>query len=673
VPEMAVRPDGRDILIFLANVGKYVHGRPLFEGVNLSIHRGDRVGIVGPNGAGKSTLLGVMEGIVSCDEGEVSVEKRIRMGVLHQELAVGNDMPILEEVMDVSEDLRKIRSRLSDLEARLENLSEDEEDSTDLLEEHGRLQTEFERCDGYTLESRAFKVLAGLGFSPRDALRPWREFSGGWRMRVSLAKILLAEPDVLLLDEPTNHLDLESLLWVENYLSNFKGALLLISHDRAFLNRLVKRIIEVDRGKATAYSGNYDTYERTKTMQEEVLVASYKNQQEKIKKIQAFINQNRVKARTASRVQSRVKMLEKMEVVEPPQRAKTLKFRFPQPSPSGRRVVEITGLVKTYGDTPVYSGLDLHIDRGERIGLVGPNGAGKSTLMKIMAGVLEHDEGAVRYGHNVSVGYFAQHQSEALNSELTVLDEASSTMSGLAEQDVRNLLGAFLFSGDDVGKKVKVLSGGEKSRLALTRILLNPPNFLLMDEPTNHLDIPSCEVLEEGLKKYEGTLVLITHDRRLMNEVCTGILEIQSGTAEYYLGNYDDYRDKKNGWPTDFSEQDEEPSRSLPETAVVEAPRESKKERKRREAQARLVLFRKQAPLREALEDLEKRISEKEQRKKEIEESLSDTSLYSRKEALRDILAEVPTLEAEIKSLESRWEEVQSSLEEIERSIADFN
>ncbi len=408
-------------------------------------------------------------------------------------------------------------------------------------------------------------------------------------------------------------------------------------------------------------------------MQEEVVVASYKNQQEKIKKIQVFINQNRVKARTASRVQSRLKMLEKMEVVELPQKAKTLRFKFPQPTPSGRRVVEIRDLAKSYGETRVYGCLDLHIDRGERIGLVGPNGAGKSTLMKIMAGVTDHDGGTVRYGHNVNVGYFAQHQSEALNSELSVLEEASSTVSGLPEQEVRNLLGAFLFSGDDVNKKVKVLSGGEKSRLALTKILLNPSNFLLMDEPTNHLDIPSCEVLEDGLNKYEGTLVLITHDRRLMNEVCTGILEIQGGTAEYYLGNYDDYRDKKNGLTPDFSDGDGESTRTFIETTAPDGVRQSKKERKRREAQARLILFRKQAPLKEEIQDLEKRIAEKEERKREIEELLSDSSLYNRKEDLRVLLAEAPSLEADISSLEARWEELQASLEEMERSLAEYS
>ena len=373
-------------MIFLSNVAKFYNGKPLFEKVNISLHRGDRIGMVGPNGAGKSTLLGMMEGVITPDAGEISVEKRLRMGGLHQELIQGNDGPILEEVMNISDELRDIRERLSQLEREMAQLSEDSAGVETVVEEHGRLLHEFERFNGYTLEARALKVFQGLGFQPGDERRRWSEFSGGWRMRVALAKILLAEPDALLLDEPTNHLDLESLLWVEEYLANYKGALVLVSHDRAFLNKLVKRIIEVNRGKATVYTGSFDDYERNKELQEDVLEALYKNQQEKIKRIQKFIDQNRVKARTASRVQSRVKMLEKMERVELPPRPKTIKFNFPQPPPCGRRVLEITDLVKRFDSREVYNGFSFNVRSQDRIGLVGPNGAGKSTLLKIMAG-----------------------------------------------------------------------------------------------------------------------------------------------------------------------------------------------------------------------------------------------------------------------------------------------
>lgn len=659
-------------MIFLNNVAKFFNGKPLFQQVNISVHRGDRIGIVGPNGAGKSTILGMMEGVLSPDEGDVFIEKKIRMGVLHQELIHGNDGPILEEVMNVSDALRDTRQRLTCLEAEMETLRESSTVLQAMLEEHGRLLHEFERYDGYTLEARALKVLDGLGFRPGDEKRKWSEFSGGWRMRVALAKILLAEPDLLLLDEPTNHLDLDSLLWVENYLLAFKGALVLVSHDRAFLNRLVRRLIEVDRGKASIYTGNYDDYERSRFMQEEILIASFKNQQEKIKRIQKFIDQNRVKARTASRVQSRIKMLEKIELVELPRRTKTVKFKFPQPPSSGRRTLEIKDLVKRFGSTTVYDGFDFVIDRGERIGLVGPNGAGKSTLMKIMAGVLSPDRGTVSYGHMVKPGYFAQHQSESLHSELSVLEESQSASSGSSEQEVRSLLGAFLFSGDDVYKKVKVLSGGEKSRLALTRILLNPPNFLLMDEPTNHLDIPSCEILEDALKKFDGTLVLITHDRRIMNEICTGILEIEAGTSEYYLGNYDDYRSKKAQL-----ESEQEAIVPVRETSVRVLPddtrRESKKERKRREAQNRMVLSRRQAPIREEIGDVEKDLQMREVRRREIELIMSDPSVYGKREVLLPIIEEEAVLTREIKSLELRWDELQAELEEVEGGLAVTN
>jgi len=657
-------------VIFLANVAKFYNGKPLFGEASISVHRGDRIGIVGPNGAGKSTILGMMEGVIAPDEGEVTIEKRIRMGVLHQELIQGNDGPILEEVMNISDELRDIRERLQQLEEQMGRLSHQSADAESLVEEHGHLQHEFERYNGYTLEARALKVLQGLGFQPHDAHRRWSEFSGGWRMRVALAKILLAEPDVLLLDEPTNHLDLESLLWVEEYLGGFKGALVLVSHDRVFLNRLVNRVVEVDRGKVSIYTGNYDEYDRSRQMQEDITLAAYKNQQEKIKRIQKFIDQSRVKARTASRVQSRIKMLEKLDRVEPPARPKTVKFHFPQPPASGKRVVEIADLVKRFDNLTVYKGPSLAVDRGERMALVGPNGAGKSTLLKIMAGVLPYEAGSVKYGYSVKVGYFAQHQSETLNSDRTVLEEAYSVVSGIPEQEVRSLLGAFLFSGDDVHKKVKVLSGGEKSRLALTKILLSPPNFLLMDEPTNHLDIPSCEVLEEGLKKFTGTLVLITHDRRLMNAICTSILEINNGRTEHFIGNYDDYQYKKKlmseaAFP-DVPTQPELRARSESDSA---APKESRKDRKRREAQGRIILYKKQAPIRQEIEKIEKELQAKEVRKKEIEALMADAANYDNRELILDLCEEDPTLAKEIRELESRWEELHGQLEAIESSV----
>ena len=673
-------------LIFLTNVAKYYNGKPLFNNVNLSIHRGDRVGIVGPNGAGKSTILGMMESTVSVDEGEVSIEKRIRMGVLHQELIAGNDGPILDEVMNVSEDLKNVRIRLARVEREMEDLSETSESLDALVEEHGQLQLEFERYDGYTLEARALKVLQGLGFKQGDERRRWTEFSGGWRMRVALAKLLLAEPDALLLDEPTNHLDLDSLLWVEEYLAGFKGAMVVVSHDRAFLNRLVTRIVEVGRGKVTAFTGDYDEYERTRQMQDDVTLAAYKNQQEKIKRIQKFIDQNRVKARTASRAQSRLKMLDKIEKIEPPSRAKTIKFNFPQPPPSGRRVVEVENITKRYGDLTVYEDFSINVERGDRIGLVGPNGAGKSTLLKMIAGVVSPDEGTIKYGHMVKYGYFAQHQSESLTSDLSVLDEAHCVAPTATEQEIRSLLGTFLFSGDEVYKKVKVLSGGEKSRLALVKILLAPPNLLAMDEPTNHLDIPSCEVLEEGLKRFTGTLILITHDRRLMNAICTAILEIDHGIAEYYPGNYEDYQYKKKLMEKEALEEAEIlPDKKGREQAVEPTPtrtqdegddsatdlgsKESRKERKRREAQTRIALSKRQGPVREKIERVEQQLAQKEVRRKEIETVMSDPTNYQQKELIMPLLEENPVLEREIKELEAQWEELHLQLEEIEKSV----
>jgi ATP-binding cassette subfamily F protein 3 len=654
-------------LIFLRNVAKLFDGKPLFRDVSISVHRGDRIGIVGPNGAGKTTLLGIMDGIVTPDEGEVSIEKKIRTGVLRQELIEGIDRPILDEVMNISDELVQIRHRLLLMEERMGSLSEQSNDLESILEEHGRLQHEFETYGGYSLEAKALKVLAGLGFEPEDSRRLWSEFSGGWRMRVALAKILLAEPDLLLLDEPTNHLDLESLLWVEDYLQGFKGAMVLISHDRAFLNRLVKKIIEVESGKVTQYTGNYDAYERNKETQEGILHAAYKAQQEKIKRIQKFIDQNRVKARTASRVQSRVKMLEKIERIQLPTRIKSVKFTFPQPPHSGRRVVEIKDLVKRFDRRVVYNGFSFALDRGERVGLVGPNGAGKSTLLKILGGVLGYEGGAVKYGHAVKPGYFAQHQWENLNADRTVLDEASTQAQGMKENEIRSLLGAFIFSGDDVFKKVKVLSGGEKSRLALARILLAPPNLLLMDEPTNHLDIPSCRILEDALKRFEGTLVLITHDRRLMNEVCTGILEIKEGRTEYFPGNYDDYQYKKH-----LMDQDSHLAPALPAHATkspADLPKEDRKERKRREAAVRTALSRQQAPLRDEILEIEKEMERKQARRDEIQTLLADPRNYQTRELILPLLAEEPVLARGLKELEARWLQLHTRLEDIEKEV----
>ncbi|MGC8605654.1 MAG: ABC-F family ATP-binding cassette domain-containing protein, partial [Desulfomonilaceae bacterium] len=435
------------------------------------------------------------------------------------------------------------------------------------------------------------------------------------------------------------------------------------------LNKLVDRIIEVDGGKVTSCTGNFDEYERSRETQQEILLAAYKNQQEKIKRIQKFIDQNRVKARTASRAQSRLKMLDKIERIDLPNRPKKVKFTFPQPPASGKRVLEIANLVKNYGSKIVYDGFNFKVDRGDKIGLVGPNGAGKSTLLKIMAGVLSCDGGKLHYGHNVKVGYFAQHQSESLNSELSVLQEAYSVSPDTTEQEVRNILGAFLFSGDDVFKKVKVLSGGEKSRLALTKILLSPPNFLLMDEPTNHLDIPSCQILEEGLKKFAGTIVLITHDRRLMNAVCTGIMEIHDGVGDFYPGNYDDYQFKKDLTSKEAASPVVE-SQSI-NTAVGTfntntLNKEQRKDKKRKDAQARQALAKKMAPVKEQITRIEVDLGKKESRRKEIEDLIADPRIYSDKDTLMSLLTEGPAITKEILALEAQWETLHNELETLE-------
>ena len=654
-------------MIHLVQVDKSYAKRPLLKGASLHLRRGEKVGLVGMNGAGKSTLLRLMVGLEEPDAGTLSLRKGARVGYLPQEVLSFRGPTLLAFLMEAEQGLAQARAALRQTEAALERETAEDELAR-LAGEQGAILHEVERLGGFDLEARAKKVAAGLGFSEADLARPIEAFSGGWMMRAALARLLLAQPDLLLLDEPTNHLDLESLLWLEDYLRASKAAVLLVSHDRTFLDRLVSRIVEVEAGELTAYPGNYERYLEEKERRERHQWAAWEAQQEKIEQIKRFVERNRVRKDRARQVQARLKALEKMERVEPPARPAQLKFQFPDPPRTGELVLELAGLSKGFGDRPLYRGLDLLLQRGERLALLGVNGAGKTTLLRLMAGRMPPDRGRVRYGANVRVGYFAQDQVGELDGSRTVLEELSSVAGPEATQgQLRALLGAFLFGGEEAFKKVSVLSGGERSRLALCKLLLSAPNLLLLDEPTNHLDLASRDCLERALEGYRGTLVMATHDRRLMNRLATRLLALEGGEARLYAGNYDDWVRLAGREPPEAPAAPPPPPEPQPQTPKG---RQAEREFKVRQAQWRQEKSRRTAPLRERLEGLLAQIEAAEGELAELEAELARPETYADHERARGLHERQRHLKAHLEhELVPQWERASLELEELERAL----
>ena len=519
-------------MLTVSQLTKSYAGRVLFEEASLQINAADRVGLIGPNGAGKSTLFSLILGEISPDAGKISLPRGVSLGFLPQESAPSGGETVLELAMAVSKSFVEVQKALR----------ENPDESSD---EHHEAIGRYVELDGYSLEAKAKRILAGLAFREGDFDRPVRSMSGGWIMRTHLARLLVMEPDLLMLDEPTNHLDLESLGWFQNYLKAYPGAILAISHDRAFLNAICRNIVEISRQCLQRYTGNYDDFLSQKRAREEHHLAAYKNQQREIAHLEEFVNRFRAKASKASQAQERLKRLEKMDRLEAPQgREATVKFKFPQPARAGLKVMRLERVRQAYGDHTVYEDLNLTIERGQRTVLVGPNGAGKSTLLKILAGLVPVQAGERLAGHNVSIGYFAQHRLDTLDTRRSVLEEALADAKNIGEQAARTVLGSFLFRGDDALKSVAVLSGGEKSRLALVKILLQPPNLLLLDEPTTHLDIPSIDALIQALQQYEGTLVFISHDVHFIRSIASTVLHVDAGHLTPYAGEYDYYLEK---------------------------------------------------------------------------------------------------------------------------------
>jgi ATP-binding cassette subfamily F protein 3 len=615
-------------MLTVSQVSKSFAGRVLFEDVSLQVNRGDRIGLVGPNGTGKSTLFSLVLGEASPDSGQIAVEKNVTLGYLPQETASAGDETVLELACGKSHQA--------------------------LAEEHD-----------WTIEPKAKRILAGLAFGEGEFDRPARALSGGWIMRAHLARLLVMEPDLLLLDEPTNHLDLESLGWFQEYLRNYPGAILMISHDREFLNQLVGSIVEIAHAKLIRYRGNWDSYLEQKAAREEQQLAAYKNQQKEIASLQQFADRFRAKASKASQAQSKLKQIDRMEkIAAPVARGKAIKFRFPQPPRSGLRAIALKEVQHAYGDLVVYRGLNFEAERGQRTVLVGPNGAGKSTLLKLLAGVLPVQSGAREIGHNVRIGYFSQHRVETLNVRQTVLESVLDSPNPVPEQTARTVLGSFLFRGDDVFKPVGVLSGGEKSRLALVKLLLDPPNLLLMDEPTTHLDVGSIDALLGALEQYEGTLIFISHDVHFIRAIASSVLHINAGELTPYPGDYQYYLDKSKATSARAALTAGDGLREPQPTASprsVPGMREQKEQR-RAEADTRKAIAKVRRDGEKRVHDLEMQIAILEGQQKELIVELEDPAVYEGGGRAVAINRDLSAVSRELQRLTVEWEKATSDL-----------
>ena len=648
------------MILTVDHITKTIGERVLFADAFLRVGARDRVALVGANGTGKTTLLEIIAGEQEPDSGTVIRAKDATVGFLRQEAIEMQGRGVLEEVLSEAAGVRGLEHRMSVLAAELETASPNE--TPPLLEEYGRLRDRFEHLGGYTVEAEARAVLTGLGFRETDMDRDVGELSGGWLMRVALAKLLLTEPDVLLLDEPTNHLDLESVRWLEGFLKSYEGAVLLVSHDRIFMDAIADRVAELDLRKLTVYHGTYSAYEAEKAGSRERLEVARKQQERYIAQQERFIERFRYKNTKAKAVQSRIKALDRVERIEIPEERRSVRFAFPQPERTGEEVIRLTDVRKAYGANVVYDNLDVALFRGDKVALVGPNGAGKSTLLRMLAGELAADSGERRLGHNVTVAYFAQHQLEALGLQNTVLDELMNAAPGWTQEQARTLLGTFLFHGDDVRKLVRVLSGGERARLALAKMLVRPASFLCLDEPTNHLDIQGRDVLEAALRQYTGTIALITHDRHLISAIATRICDVRDGAARFYDGDYEYYLYKRAQLEAGGQ------SRVVPAPVPVEPKVRKSKNEKRAEAEARNRLYRGTKDVKRRLVSVEREMTEVGERLSVVTASLADGELYGERERFSRVMEEYADLKRRSAALEDEWVALAEHIERAEQT-----
>ena len=651
------------MLLRLDGVARSFGARVLFHGVDLHVASGDRIGLIGRNGAGKTTLLRIAAGEEEADDGRVVRTRGVRVGILRQEIDPATSRSVREEASLATSHLADLESEIARLEREIAAFgARGAEPPEELASRYDRERAAFEFAGGFERAARVERVLAGLGFAANELDRPLASFSGGWRMRVELAKLLLGAPDVLLLDEPTNHLDLPSIQWFEQTLAEYRGGAIVISHDRAFLRRHATRMAELERGSLVLFEGGFDRYQQARAEWLAQQEARARHEQREVAQIERFVERFRYKASKARQVQSRIKALEKRERTALPEaRARAMHLRIPEPRRSGDSVLALRDVHKRYGDKTVYAGVELALRRGERVALVGPNGAGKSTLLRIAAGVLPLDAGERTLGHNVDLAFYAQHQLEALDASRSVLEELAARASLEDVPRLRGHLGAFLFTGDDVGKKVAVLSGGEKARLALAALLLRPRNFLVLDEPTNHLDVESCAVLEDALRGYTGTMLFISHDRDFIDALATRVVEVRAGALRSHPGNYSDYQRALEG--------DGAPPASgadLSPVPVADAKRERIAARERDKGRARRL-----ERARRRLAALEEDILADEERVEELTSELAEPDVYSDGDFVRAVLAERDQVRALIAARYADWEAIAAEIESLERDPAE--
>ena len=645
-------------MLRITNLSKAFGSRTLFRNVDWQTGAGQRIGLVGPNGVGKSTLFRIIMGEDDADEGEVIIPKGVDIGYLPQEVTVDSSEPLIEFILAGAERLLEMEERLRALEAKLGQASGPQLEA--ITREYGTLQDRFRREGGYAVRSQAREIAAGMGFKVEAFGSELSSFSGGWRMRALLCRLLLRNPQVLLLDEPTNHLDLESIEWLEGFLLQYEGTVVVISHDRYFLNKIITEIAELRTSGMRLWKGGYDRFLELRAEEQERLESMAERQQEEVERIESFIDRFRYKSSKAKQVQSRVKMLEKMERVDVPTfHESSLSFRFPEPERLPKIVMEVQGAAKAYGDNVVYASLDFTISRGDKLALVGPNGAGKSTLLKLLAGVIEPDAGSVSCAQGVSFNYFAQHSVEQLDLENTLLEEMVKHASAQVSGRERDILGAFGFSGNDaVQRKISVLSGGEKTRLALAKLMLRPSGVLLLDEPTNHLDIPSRQILEEAIRAFGGAVCIVSHDRHFLNEVVGRVVHIEHGALSEYLGDYDYYKwrhEQELAGETDVGEQG-------PVADVIV----SRKDLRRARAELRERRNAETRELRRRVSTLEQGIEACEQEQEQLEVSMADPEVYQDAQRLPEVSRAYQQSKERVVELMARWEEAAFELELIE-------
>lgn len=647
-------------MLQIRNLYYSIGERQLLRGVDWIIQPGKRAALIGPNGAGKTTLLKIINHEIEYLSGSIIKPKEYRIGHLPQEEISLEGRSVLQTVRDGQEEVIHLERQITRLHKALDAVDSTNADQKNLLKQLGTLEHHYEALGGYHLESAAKNILSGLGFCETDFSRPLAEFSGGWRMRVYLALLLLRQPDLLLLDEPTNHLDIPSLEWLEQYLLSFKGSIVIVSHDRFFIDRLAQEIVELDRGLLVHYSGNYHFYEIKKEQREALLLKKWKEQQAERARQERFINRFRYKNTKAAQVQSRIKQLAKMETIEPAPPPPRIDFNLKVETPSYKDVLTIRDMAFKYDSQWVFRNINLNLYRGDRVCLIGPNGAGKTTLTRLIAGQLEAQEGSVQTGNRTFIGYYAQHQVDTLHLEATIYEEISSTVATSLVPRIRDVLGLFQLKGEDVFKKIKVLSGGEKARVSLAKILLSPVNFLIMDEPTNHLDKISREALEHALSRYDGTLLLISHDRYFLDKLVNRVVELRNGQIIEYHGNYSYYLEKR-----DTLSVNTQPQAAVTPPAPEGIKGKKTKEQKRLEAEARQAISKDLNRLKNQVAALEDKISELETAKDHLETRMAQPETYQDSQLAVSLQKEYASVNKDLQHYTGQWEKAQTALDQL--------